>query len=140
MDRIFTLLFVLFFTALLFSCGGDAVDNEDWYDYADVFSGPGPEDDYEKLYIKLNYEKKGKLSGEMEGPFFTKVRGTYKENASIYQIEINTSFRSTHCFGTTYIEFDGTIVNDKLSGTMFYQGCSVYDFYYNGSRVGGAGR
>lgn len=130
-------LLVLFAFGL--SCGGDEIDKEDWDNYADVFSGAGPDNDMEKLYIKLNYENKNDLTGEMEGPFFSKVRGNYEKNGSVYDIEIDTSFRSTHCIGTTYIEFIGTVANNRLTGTLYYRGCNIYDFYYEGARVGGAG-
>ncbi len=131
---------MLFISIFLFlpGCGGDEIPGEDWDDYAEVYSGKGPDEDFEKLFLKINYGPKRTLNGEFEGTFFAKVEGFYFIDLQANKIfSLNSEFRSNQCFGKTTVEFEGTVVDNEITGIIYYNGCQIYEFFYQGEIVGG---
>ena len=115
-------------------------DGEDYDGFHEVFAGAGPNDDGEDLVFKLSYDMWGDIEGEAEGPFFSRLDGRYVDGGQGTHITLEARFRSNACEGVTNVEFEGTINNDELTGVMYYKGCTVYQFYYEGELIGGVGR
>jgi len=132
---------VIFLVSILVlcGCGDEQIPGEDYDDYTDVFAGPGPDIDLEDLYLKLNFENRGTVSGEMEGPFYTKVQGAWIKSIQGISIHLESVFGSLECMGITRVEFTGDINDGELSGVLVYSGCNIYEFFYKGIRVGGTG-
>ena len=132
------LVAIFFILILCVSCGGDAIIGEDWDEYAEVYGGPGPGEDFEKLFLKIKYGPEKTVSGEFEGPFYAKFEGNYyfdlQEN-KIFHLE--STFRSNECMGKTRIEFDGEAADGNILGILSYNGCQVFEFFYEGEIVGG---
>ena len=140
MKRVWPCL-ALAFIVLLSGCwGGEEILGEDWPDYAEVFVGPGPDEDLEKLFVKINYLEDGELAGEIEGPLFAEIRGTFQDVVPSRRIFFEATYRSEQCMGITRVLFEGAIEGDELSGILSYSGCAVWEFFYTGTRIGGAGR
>ena len=123
--------------ACTFSCYDyvhDQDPTEDWDDYTDVFVGDGPDQVSEDVIFKLNIN--GYITGEIEGVFYSKVEGTLTGT----NIKLQGTERSYECSRLTHVYFDGDLVGSQLAGTVFYDGCEIYEFYYEGRREGGTGR
>ena len=128
---------------LLFSlagCGSDAIVGEDWDQFAEVYSGAGPEEDFEHLYMKFNYAEGSQIVGEWEGTFFSKFQGEIFTRLEQTRIVVESTLRSEQCLGLTRIDFEGQIQDDRITGVLSYSGCEVYEFFYEADRVGGVGR
>jgi hypothetical protein len=115
-------------------------EEEDYDDFHEVYSGLGPDLDGEDLLFKLNFDIWGDIEGEAEGPFFSQVDGRFVDGPAGTFVTLEARFRSNGCEGVTDVAFEGVVKEGQLTGQMFYKGCTVYDFYYEGELVGGVGR
>ena len=137
--RRWILLAALVMGLLVSGCPNDVVENEDWDEFTDIYKGAGPLEEGAKLYFKIEFNGDD-VYAELEGPFFAELQGEVVEaRSNSRKIVLTSLFRSNECLELTRVDFEGQVREETIEGRLVYDGCKLYEFYYEGVRVGGIG-
>ena len=134
------ILLLLLLMCVVTSCGNwkiqgtDEIPDEDWENYDYVFEGDSPDPNGDPMFFKINIDENGLVDGETLGVFYAQFAGTLADQAIFLEME----YIDHRCEMTAYATFNGTFTENELIGTIQVSACEIWQYIYQGVRVGGS--